>query len=299
MLTRLNGGKVYDPANNINGEVRDIFIFDGKIIAAPLEDTRIDKTYDIRDRIVMAGAIDIHTHIGGGKINIARMMMPEDHEADPVSRTKLTRAGCGHAAPSTFTTGYRYALLGYTACFEPAMLPINARQAHLEMGDTPIVDKGAYALLGNDDFLLRLLAENKEQQSINDYVAWIIDVTQSMAIKVVNPGGISAFKFNQRNLDLDEPHPYYRTTPRQVLQRLARATYELGVPHPLHVHGCNLGVPGNVNTTLNTIDGMEGLPIHLTHIQFHSYDTKVIANSHPRPRVLPKQLIVIVTFLSM
>lgn len=274
MLIRLNGGKVYDPANNINGEVRDIFIFDGKIIGTPLEDTRIDKTYDIRDRIVMAGAIDIHTHIGGGKINIARMMMPEDHEADPVSRTKLTRAGCGHAAPSTLTTGYRYALLGYTACFEPAMLPINARQAHLEMGDTPIVDKGAYALLGNDDFLLRLLAENKEQQSINDYVAWIIDVTQSMAIKVVNPGGISAFKFNQRNLDLDEPHPYYRTTPRQVLQRLARATYELGVPHPLHVHGCNLGVPGNVNTTLNTIDGMEGLPIHLTHIQFHSYDTE-------------------------
>ena len=274
MLIRLNGGKVYDPANNINGEVRDIFIFDGKIIGTPLEDTRIDKTYDIRDRIVMAGAIDIHTHIGGGKINIARMMMPEDHEADPVSRTKLTRAGCGHAAPSTLTTGYRYALLGYTACFEPAMLPINARQAHLEMGDTPIVDKGAYALLGNDDFLLRLLAENKEQQSINDYVAWIIDVTQSMAIKVVNPGGISAFKFNQRNLDLDEPHPYYRTTPRQVLQRLARATYELGVPHPLHVHGCNLGVPGNVNTTLNTINGMEGLPIHLTHIQFHSYDTE-------------------------
>ena len=274
MLIRLNGGKVYDPANNINGEVRDIFIFDGKIIGTPLEDTRIDKTYDIRDRIVMAGAIDIHTHIGGGKINIARMMMPEDHEADPVSRTKLTRAGCGHAAPSTLTTGYRYALLGYTACFEPAMLPINARQAHLEMGDTPIVDKGAYALLGNDDFLLRLLAENKEQQSINDYVAWIIDVTQSMAIKVVNPGGISAFKFNQRNLDLDEPHPYYRTTPRQVLQRLARATYELGVPHPLHVHGCNLGVPGNVDTTLNTINGMEGLPIHLTHIQFHSYDTE-------------------------
>ena len=112
MLIRLNGGKVYDPANNINGEVRDIFIFDGKIIGTPLEDTRIDKTYDIRDRIVMAGAIDIHTHIGGGKINIARMMLPEDHEADPVSRTKLTRAGCGHAAPSTLTTGYRYALLG-------------------------------------------------------------------------------------------------------------------------------------------------------------------------------------------
>jgi formylmethanofuran dehydrogenase subunit A len=46
------------------------------------------------------------------------------------------------------------------------------------------------------------------------------------------------------------------------------------VPHPLHVHGCNLGVPGNMDTTLNTISGIEGLPMHLTHIQFHSYGTE-------------------------
>ena len=44
--------------------------------------------------------------------------------------------------------------------------------------------------------------------------------------------------------------------------------------HPLHVHGSNLGVPGNVDTTLNTIDGIEGLRMHLTHVQFHSYGTE-------------------------
>ncbi|HRI09178.1 MAG TPA: pyridoxal-phosphate dependent enzyme, partial [Nannocystaceae bacterium] len=59
--------------------------------------------------------------------------------------------------------------------------------------------------------------------------------------------------------------------PEPAIKSLARAVYELGVPHPLHVHGCNLGVPGNLNTTLNTISGVEGLPMHLTHIQFHSY----------------------------
>ncbi len=70
--------------------------------------------------------------------------------------------------PSTFATGYRYAEMGYTACFEPAMLPSNARQAHMEMADTPIVDKGAYVMLGNDDFLLRLVAERAEQVTIDD-----------------------------------------------------------------------------------------------------------------------------------
>ena len=34
MMIKLTGGKVYDPANNINGEVRDIYVADGRIVAA-------------------------------------------------------------------------------------------------------------------------------------------------------------------------------------------------------------------------------------------------------------------------
>jgi formylmethanofuran dehydrogenase subunit A len=222
----------------------------------------------------MSGAIDMHTHIGGGKVTIARNLLPEDHRKDPVAAKGLARAGCGHAVPSTLTTGYRYAELGYTAGFEPAVLPINARQAHMEMADVPLMDVGGYVMLGNDDFFLRLLSSKAPQEVIDNYIAWTIHSAQAIGVKVVNPGGISAFKFNQRSLDLDEQHSHYGVTPRQVLQTLARGLRELGVPHPLHVHGCNLGVPGNLDTTLRTISGIEGLPMHLTHIQFHSYGTE-------------------------
>lgn len=274
MLIKLSGGIRIDPMHQINRKKQDIYIENGRIVAPPKTDAGVTEEYDVHDHIIMAGAIDPHTHIGGGKGTIARMLIPEDHQQDPVKRTKLTRSGCGHVAPSTFVTGYRYAEMGYTSCFEPAMLPINARQAHLEMADIPIVDKGGYALLGNDDYFLRMLAGKKDQPLINDYVAWIIHATQALAIKVVNPGGINAFKFNQRKLDLDEENSHYRISPRSILQTLARSVYELGVPHPLHVHGCNLGVPGSLNTTLDTITGIEGLPMHLTHIQFHSYGTE-------------------------
>lgn len=273
MLIKLAGAKVYDPEHGINGEVRDIYVQDGRIVAAP-DNPRVDQEYDLRGRIVMAGAIDPHTHIGGGKMTIGRMMLPDDHRGHEVAHTHLTRAGCGHAVPSTLTAGYRYAEMGYTACFEPAMLPANARQAHMEMGDTPMVDKGAFAMLGSDDFFLRQLAERQDLEAIKDYIAWTMHATQAIAVKVVNPGGISAFKFNQRKLDLDEKHSYYGVTPRDVLVTLSRGLMELGVTHPLHVHGCNLGVPGNVETTLETIRAMEGLPVHLTHIQFHSYGTE-------------------------
>jgi len=273
MVIKLSGGKVYDPANKVSGEVRDIYVDNGKIVGAPA-DGRVAQTYDVKGRVVMAGAIDPHTHIGGGKMTIARMLIPEDHMKDEVKRTDLTRAGTGHAVPSTMVTGYRYAEMGYTACFEPAMLPANARQAHMEMGDTPMVDKGAFVMLGSDDYFLRQLAAKHEYERIKDYVAWTMHSAQAIAVKVVNPGGISAFKFNQRKLDLDEEHVYYHVTPRQIILTLARALKELGVVHPLHVHGCNLGIPGNIESTLATIHAAEGLPLHMTHTQFLSYGTE-------------------------
>jgi formylmethanofuran dehydrogenase subunit A len=273
MLIKFTGGKVYDPANGIDGQIRDIYVENGRIVQ-PLPEARVHEEYNLKGRVVMAGAIDPHSHIGGGKVTIARMLMPEDHAGHEQCRGDCTRSGVGYAIPSTWTTGYRYAEMGYTACFEPAMLPVNARQAHMEMGDTPLLDKGAYVMLGSDDFLLRQLTQKQDFSAIKDYIAWTMHAAQAIAVKVVNPGGISAFKFNQRKLDLDEQHVHYGLTPRQILLNLATGLKEIGVTHPLHVHGCNLGVPGNVETTLDTIKAMEGLPVHLTHIQFHSYGTE-------------------------
>ncbi len=274
MLTKLSGGTLYDPANGIDGEVRDLFIRDGRILTRAPAGEAPGRTFDLSGKRVMAGAIDLHTHIGGGKVNIARAMMPEDQAAHPRARTAITRSGGGHAAPSTTATGYRYAEMGYTTCFEPAVLPANARQSHMEMADTPMLDTGGYALLGNDDLLLQLMSEGASQETINDYVAWTLRASQCIGIKVVNPGGINAFKFNARRLDVDELHPHYPLRPRDILRTLSRAVAELGIPHPLHVHASNLGVPGNWISTLATMDAAEGFPIHLTHIQFHSYGSE-------------------------
>ncbi len=273
MITKLAGGRVFDPANRISGEVRDIFIEDGRIAAAP-DKPKIDRTYDLRGLMVMAGAIDIHSHITGGKVNLARLLTSEDHRDVAIARGALTRSGTGHATPTSFATGYRYAAMGYTAAFEPAMVPSNARAAHIEMADLPIVDKGTYVMLGNDELLLRMLAEGAEQERINDYVAWMIQATAALGIKTVNPGGISAFKFNGRGLDIDQPGPQHGVMPRDIIRALARAVHELGILHPLHTHCNNLGIPGNIDTTLATIAAAEGFPIHLTHAQFHSYGTE-------------------------
>jgi formylmethanofuran dehydrogenase subunit A len=274
---RIAGGRLLDPTQAQAERVGDLTVRDGRLVE-PVPGERIDAQIDARGLVVMAGGIDMHSHIGGGKVNLARMLMPEDHRAAAwdAAPSAAALAGCsnGLCTPGTVVTGHRYAAMGYTTAFEPAMLMANARQAHLEMGDTPVLDHGAYVLAGNDELFLKLLSQGADFERLRDYVGWLVHASKAHGVKVVNAGGISAFKFNQRALDVDDEHVHWRVTPRRVLATLARAVHALGLPHRLHIHGSNLGVPGNIASTLKTIEALEGHPAHLTHIQFHSYGTE-------------------------
>ena len=274
MITKLQNARIYDPINRINGKIKDLYIKNGHIIDKPKHGEKISTTINLKNKIIMAGGIDIHSHIAGGKVNLARLLLPEEHRKYLYSSSEKLRSGSGLGTCSSFHIGYKYAKLGYSAVFEPAVLPSNARSAIIEMSDIPFIDKGTYTVLSNDDFLLKLIQKKTNQKKINDYVAWILHSTKGLGIKIVNPGGINAFKFNQRTLDLDEKNKKYGITPRSILKVLTKSLVDLKAPHPIHVHGCNLGVPGNVNTTIKQISAVEGKPMHLTHIQYHSYDNK-------------------------
>jgi formylmethanofuran dehydrogenase subunit A len=151
------------------------------------------------------------------------------------------------------------------------MLPAGARHSHAEMQDTPWLDTGGYVLLGNERILLDAIARGDSQSQITDYVAWMIASHAGCAVKVVNAGGIDAFKFNQRRMDVDQAHPIHGVTPRQILSSLSTAIEELGLAHPLHVHCSNLGMAGNIASTLSTIDAVQGGRMHIAHAQYHCY----------------------------
>ena len=274
MLTRIKNGRIYDPANGVDGVVRDLYIKDERITDKPQGNAKVHESINADGLIVMAGGIDIHTHIGGGKVNIARMMMTEENLAKRVERIYFSDSDPEHIISSTFQTGREYAKLGYTMCFEPAVIPSNARQAHMEMADTTFLDTGGYLVLGNDEYFLKLMANGADISTISDYIGFMVEATQCIGVKVVNPGGISAFKFNQRSLDVDEPHKHYGVTPGDIVRTLSQALQNIKLSHPLHVHTSNLGVPGNAESTISTINAADGLPLHLAHVQFHSYGTE-------------------------
>ena len=47
------------------------------------------------------------------KVNLARLLMAEEHRNNTFDSTDLLRAGAGGGAATTMATGYRYAEMGY------------------------------------------------------------------------------------------------------------------------------------------------------------------------------------------
>ena len=187
-------------------------------------------------------------------------------------RTANTHSGTMGSVPSTFATGYKYAGMGYTTAFDAAISPLAARDAHEEFADTPCIDKGFFILVGNNHYIMRAIQE-KEPERLKAFLGWLLSAAKSYAPKIVNPGGVEVWKQQQGGNvhDLDAKVDYFNVTPRQIIRGLAEAAAELRLPHRVHIHANNLGLPGNWTTTLETMKALEGHGGHLTHIQFHSY----------------------------
>ncbi len=272
-MLRLMGGTVYDPANGVDGTVADVWIAHGKIVPSPPEHERHQYvTRDVTGMVVMPGGVDMHCHIAGPKVNSARKMRPEEKRTAPhIRRGRFTRSGTTGSVPSTFATGYLYAGLGYTTAFDAAVPPIAARHVIEEFQDTPIIDKGFYVLMGNNHYVLKQIAAN-EPERLRAYVAWLLNAACGYAAKLVNPGGVEVWKSSGGNAkSIDDSIDRFDVSPRQIITQVARAVDDLGLPHAVHIHCNNLGLPGNWETTLQTMQALDGHRGHLTHIQFHSY----------------------------
>ncbi|MCK4369652.1 MAG: formylmethanofuran dehydrogenase subunit A, partial [Candidatus Lokiarchaeota archaeon] len=213
------------------------------------------------------------------KVNAGRSFRPEDKlEECNEKRTKLTRSGTGWSVPSTWTTGYRYAKLGYTTVVEPAMPLLKARHTHEEFLDIPIIDKAAFPLFGNNWFVMEYVKQ-KDYEKLAAYIAWILKAVKGYAVKIVNPGGVENWTWGKNVSSLDDYVFHFEVTPREIVESLAKVNEILKLPHTIHVHANNLGHPGNKEHTLETFKAVDKIKpkngrisnFHLTHCQFNSY----------------------------
>jgi formylmethanofuran dehydrogenase subunit A len=169
--------------------------------------------------------------------------------------------------------------MGYTAVMEAAMPPLGARHVHEELNDTPIIDKTAFTLFGNNHFTLKYVKEG-DIEKLKAFIAWLLKSTKGYAVKIVNPGGVENWKWGKNVGGLDDLVYNYEVSPRQIVTSLAQANEELGLPHTIHLHCNNLGVPGNYETTIETMEAVKSIcpsagrtaTVHVVHVQFNALD---------------------------
>ena len=125
--------------------------------------------------------------------------------------------------------------------------------------------------MGNNHYVMKQVHAN-EPERLKAHVAWLLNAACGYAVKLVNPGGVEMWKTTGGNArSIDDPVEHFGVSPRQIIRDVARVVDELNLPHRVHIHCNNLGLPGNWQTTLDTMHALEGHRGHLTHIQFHSY----------------------------
>jgi formylmethanofuran dehydrogenase subunit A len=274
-LLKIAGGRVIDPQHGVDEEPRDVWIKNGQVIDPPTDpDIRPDRTIDARGYIVMPGGVDIHCHVAGAKVDASRLLRPEERRLESGKARhehNHFQGGTLGSCPSASITGQLYSGMGYTSVNDAAIAPAGAYLAHEELADTPLVDRSMLVLAGNHRYMLEVLASG-EHELIEPFVRWLVRRSGSLGIKVVNPGGIEAWKQGKgRITKLDDPVPEFGVTPRMILESLCKASQNIGLPHAVHLHSLNLGLPGNTATTIETLAALAGLPVHLAHVQFHSY----------------------------
>ena len=277
----IRNGYVFDPIAGIKGDITDIAIKNGRIT------DKVSNKADIVDatgKTVMAGGVDIHSHIAGPKVNVGREMRPEDKFFRGEVRGGVLKQGrrmeMGFSIPSTWKTGYAYARMGYTFANEAAMPPLFAPHVHEEFRDTPIIDQSALPVFGNNWFCFEYI-RNRELENNAAYIAWLLQATKGFGIKVVNPGGTEAWAWGKNCISIHDPVPYFDITPAEIITGLIEANEFLGLPHSVHIHGNNMGNPGNYKDTLDILKLTEGVKtknkfgreqvLHNTHLQFHAY----------------------------
>ncbi|MFM7250653.1 MAG: formylmethanofuran dehydrogenase subunit A [Planctomycetaceae bacterium] len=255
----LRGGRIHDPAHGRDGAAGEVWMEGGRIVAPPADPSRF-RVVDATGLLVMPGAVDLHSHVAGPKVCAGRRI------ARPAG------AGGRVAVPTIRATGLAYAALGYTTVFDAAIATGAAGLARLELADLPILDAGFYLLAADERPVIEAAArgdaaglERLLGAAVRDGGAW--------TVKVANPGGALFWRHARRgdHHDLDTPLPGLALTPRTFLARLGAAVEALGLPHPLHVHTANLGLPGNWRTLDETMRVFDGRRAHLAHVQFHSY----------------------------
>ncbi|RCV64055.1 formylmethanofuran dehydrogenase subunit A [Methanophagales archaeon] len=184
MAIQISNGTVYDPKNGLEGEKMDIFVCGGKIV----DEIKPDEIIDATGKTVMAGGIDVHSHVATYGLNLARFTF---------------------GFPTVGEIGHTYAKMGYTHVNEPLMTLNTASYVHHELSSIPLVDTSALLVLSLYDIDKEIREGAKA--SVKSALPLLLDLTKAIGIKIYDIRVKYAKKgFFYRGIDVTKCLKFFR-----------------------------------------------------------------------------------------
>ena len=255
----IKNGLVFDPLNNINGEVKDILIEKEKIAEKFSTESDI-KEIDAKGKTVIPAALDIHTHIASQQVNWARLLGTNIQEFLDTWKG-LTLENIAKA----------YIRNGYTFILEANVFPSLAKQTIFNFKQLPVLDK-AMLLNASNLWAIELEYQRGKIEEMSIFLTDLLSITKGFGFKVYNPFESEDWNFKSLRKDVSAKGRLYNFSALDVYESLTKANEHMGLPHSLHAHieGYEqLKAKNNLFTILNSIKSLNLEPRSESNSKFN------------------------------
>ncbi len=242
----IKNGLIFDPINNIEGEIKDILIQDGKIVDK-LSSEKDCKVIDAKNKTVIPAALDIHTHVASQQVNWARLL--------GTNHIKFKEIWQGLTMENIAKS---YISNGYTFILEANVFPSLARYTIFNFKYLPVLDK-AMLLNVSNFWPLELEFQRGKIDSMAVFLSDLLNKTKGFGFKVYNPFESENWNFKILRKDVSSKGRLYNFSALDVYENLTKVNEYLGLPHSIHAHieGYEqLKAKNNLFTILNAIKAL-------------------------------------------
>ena len=162
MHIKITGGRVYDPAQGLDGAQQDLFIKGDRIVSSL---KKADRVIEAAGRVVVPGGIDLRGQVATYGLNFLRLW---------------------NGFPSLQKLGQLYAAAGYTHVHEPFLTLYTAGYVHRQLAAIPLVDTSASLVLNLRDFD-NYLKSLDQMEEVGQTVKSLQEKTRALDLRLLEP----------------------------------------------------------------------------------------------------------------
>ncbi|MFX1528581.1 MAG: amidohydrolase family protein [Promethearchaeota archaeon] len=219
----IKNGIVFDPINNIEGEIKDILIEDTKIVEK-FSNVKNVKEINAKNKTIIPSGIDIHSHIASQQVNWVRLLGKNNKSfQDYWNSLKLE-----HIAKD-------YVVNGYTFIVEANVYPSLSKHTLFNFQRLPVLDK-AMLLNVSNFWALELEYQREMAEQASCFLSDLLYKTKGFGFKIYNPFEAESWNFQKLRKSVNVKGRLYNFSAIDVYEKMVKYNEFLGLPHSIHAH---------------------------------------------------------------